>query len=305
MNWDDLRFALAIHRLGTLSAAAQALGVNQTTAARRLDRLEHGLGLRLFDRVGGRMVVRPEGERALERVARMEEDALAVLHGLRNRDDELAGTVRLTSLPAFTACFIAPRLGGFVGRHPDIRVELVGAASNLDLGRREADIALRFARPSPGPGNGTALARRLGQVGYAAYGPKALPAEAALAHLPWAGYDESLAHLPEAQWLAQTVRPERIVATSTDVMSLVELARSGACAAVLPCLVGDAQAGLRRLSGPAPVAHREMWLLLHPDLKRVRRVRAVVDWLEEIVVANRAMLEGTVLEGAAMSAPSP
>lgn len=288
MNWDDLRFALAVHRLGTLSAAAQALGVNQTTAARRLDRLEHALGLRLFDRVAGRMVVRPEGERALERVARMEEDALAVLHGLRNRDEELAGSVRLTSLPAFTARFLAPRLGGFIARHPDIVVELVGAASNLDLGRREADIAIRFARPSAG----AALVRKLGQVGYAAYGAASLPAGTDLATLPWAGYDDTLAHLPEAQWLAQEVRPKRIVATSTEVMSLLELARSGACAAVLPCLVAEADPALRRLSGPAPVSYREMWLLMHPDLKRVRRVRAVVDWLEEIISANRATLEG-------------
>lgn len=294
MNWDDLRFALAVHRLGTLSAAAQALGVNQTTAARRLDRLEHALGLRLFDRVGGRMVVRPEGERALDRVARMEEDALAVLHGLRNRDDELAGTVRLTSLPAFTARFLAPRLGGFLAGHPAVRVELVGAASNLDLGRREADIAIRFARPGPGAGNGSALVRKLGQVGYAAYGAAGLDGNGSgdLAALPWAGYDDSLAHLPEAQWLARDVVPERVVATSTDIMSLLELARSGVAAAVLPCLIGDAEPGLHRLSGAAPVASREMWLLMHSDLKRVRRVRAIVDWLESIIAADREVLEG-------------
>ncbi|MGC2857356.1 LysR family transcriptional regulator [Novispirillum sp. DQ9] len=291
MNWDDLRFALAIHRLGTLSAAAQALGVNQTTAARRLDRLEAALGLRLFDRVAGRMVVRAEGERALDRVARMEEDALAVLHGLRNRDDDLAGTVRVTSLPSFTARFLAPRLKDFLDRHPDIRVELVAAASNLDLGRREADVAIRFARPQ----NGAALVRKLGHMGFAAYGRADLPVAASgdLAALPWAGYDDSLAHLPEAQWLAHEVRPAQMRATATDVMSLLELTRAGTCVAVLPCIVGDTEKALRRLTGPQPVASREMWLLMHPDLKRVRRVRALVEWLEQAVAADRAALEGT------------
>lgn len=290
MNWDDLRFALAVHRLGTLSAAAQALGVNQTTATRRLERLEQTLGVRLFDRVAGRLVVRPEGERALERISRMEEDALAIAHGLRNRDDDLAGTVRLTSVPSITSRFLAPRLGRFMARYPDIRVELIGLSSNLDLGRREADVALRFARPQAG----AAVVRKLGHVGFAAYGAADLPvtAEDDLSSLPWAGYDESLAHLPEAQWLNQTVRPPRLRAVATEVLSLLELACSGACVAVLPCFVGDSESRLRRLSGPDPVARREMWLLMHPDLKRVRRVRAVIAWLEEAVGADRAMLEG-------------
>ncbi len=291
MNWDDLRFALAVHRLGTLSAAAQALGVNQTTAARRLDRLEQALGVRLFDRVGGRMTVRPEGERALDRVARMEEDALAVLHGLRNRDDDLSGVVRVTSLPAFTTRFLAPRLDSFLDRHPAIRVELVGAPSNLDLGRREADVAVRFARPQ----SGAVLVRKLGQLGFAAYGradrfPPAV--EADLPSLPWASYDDALVHLPEAHWLAQLVPAEAVRATATDVLTLAELVKAGTCAAVLPCLIGDAEPGLRRLTGPQPAASREMWLLMHPDLKRVRRVRAFVEWLEEIIATDRALLEG-------------
>ncbi|MFA7429200.1 MAG: LysR family transcriptional regulator [Rhodospirillaceae bacterium] len=291
MNWDDLRFALAVHRLGTLSAAAQTLGVNQTTAARRLDRLELALGVRLFDRVGGRMIVRPEGERALDRVASMEEDALAVLHGLRNRDDDLSGTVRVTSLPVFTTRFLAPRLGEFLTRHPAIRVELVGVSSNLDLGRREADVAVRFARPQ----SGAALVRKLGHMGFAAYGrvdryPEGV--EADLATLPWAAYDDSLAHLPEARWLTQEINPAAVRATATDALSLCGLALSGVCVAVLPCLIGDAEPSLRRLSGPQPVGGREMWLLMHPDLKRVRRVRALVEWLEEAISADRAVLEG-------------
>lgn len=291
MNWDDLRFALAVHRLGTLSAAAQALGVNQTTAARRLDRLEQALGVRLFDRVGGRMTVRPEGECALDRVARMEEDALAVVHGLRNRDDDLSGVVRVTSLPAFTTRFLAPRLGGFLDRHPAIRVELVGAPSNLDLGRREADVAVRFARPQ----SGAVLVRKLGHLGFSAYGradrfPPGI--EADMASLAWAAYDDALAHLPEAQWLAQLVPAEAVRGTATDVLTLLELVKSGICAAVLPCLIGDTEPGLRRLTGPQPAASREMWLLMHPDLKRVRRVRALVDWLEDILATDRALLEG-------------
>lgn len=290
MNWDDLRTALAIREGGTMSAAARALGVNQTTVARRLERLERTLGARLFDRQNGRMVPTAAGRGALERAAPMAELAATVAAGVRDADQTLSGAVRVTSLPSFVTGFIAPRLAGFTGRNPGITVELVGASENLHLGRREADLAVRFSRPT----SGAMLARRLGAVGYAAYATE--PA-ATLDGMPWVVYDEAFGNLPEQRWLDETVRPGRRAASASDGLALLALARHGAGAAVLPCFLADDIDGLVRLTGPEPVVRREIWLLSHPDLRAVRRVAAFGEWVGAAVEAARAALDGTLPAG--------
>lgn len=285
MNWDDLRTALAIRDGGTMSAAARALAVNQTTVARRLERLERTLGARLFDRIDGRMVPTAAGRGALERAAPMAEAAATVAAGVRDADQAPSGTVRVTSLPSFVTGFIAPRLAGFTARHPAITVELVGASENLHLGRREADLAVRFSRPAAG----AMLARRIGAVGYAAY---AAAPVAALAAVPWVVYDDAFGHLPEQRWLDETIRPARRAATASDGLGLLALARSGVGAAVLPCFLADGVDGLVRVTGREPVVRREIWLLGHPELRSVRRVAVFADWLRSTVEAARPLLDG-------------
>lgn len=294
MNWDDLRTALAIRDGGTLSAAARLLGVNQTTVARRLDRLEQALGARLFDRIDARMVPTAAGRGVLDRAAPMAEAAATVAAGVQDSDAALCGPVRITSLPSFVTGFLAPRLVGFTDRHPAITVELVAVSENLHLGRREADLAVRFARPE----TGTVLARRIGAVGYAGYAaPSAFPAtldqgDSDLAALPWLAYDEAFDALPEQRWLVERAAPARIAATATDTPTLLALARTGVGAAVLPCFLGDAEPALTRVTGPEPICRRELWLLSHPDLRDVRRIAAFAAWLREAVDGARVELDG-------------
>ena len=290
MNWDDVRTALAIERGGTLSAGARALGIDQTTASPRLARLERSLGARLFDRIDGRMEPTPAARRPHEGAAPMGNPAATVAEGVRDVDAALSGPVRLTSLPSFVTGYLAPRLAGFTGRHPGITVELVGASENLHLGRREADLAIRFSRPTAG----AVLGRRIGAVGYAGYAAAAAFADAAAApdRLPGAVYDDSLAHLPEQRWLDERVRPSRRAASATDALALLALVRHGAAAAMLPCFLADGDPALVRVTGAEPVCRRELWLLSHPELRAVRRIAALADWLMRTVERDRARLDG-------------
>ncbi|EDP62101.1 transcriptional regulator, LysR family protein [alpha proteobacterium BAL199] len=293
MNWDDLRTALAIRQGGTLSAAARSLAVNQTTAARRLERLERDLGARLFDRIDGRLVPTDAGRSALERAEDMEAAAVAVVGDVRNADSGLAGPVRITSLPSFVTGFLAPRLPEFTERHPGITVELVGASENLHLGRREADLAVRFSRPTAG----NVRVHRIGVVGYAGYAAASAVPDTdfrSLKDLPWAAYDERFAHLPEQRWLDEQVRPTRRAATATDGLALLALARSRTAAAVLPCFLADGVDGLVRITGSEPICRRELWLLSHPDLRAVRRISVFADWLRQVVDHERTRLDGRI-----------
>lgn len=281
MDWDHIRFVLAIGRGGTLSAAAQALGVDQTTVSRRLAAVEQAVGGPLFQRVGGRLQPTPAGAEAMVRAERMEVEATAFAVSARDTHAEPAGPVRLTSVDSLMTCFLAPRIWRLRARYPRLVPELIAAGANLDLGRREADVALRLARPR----EGAMKVRKVADLGYAVYVARGIdPATAG-----WMAYDESMAALPEAQWLLTQEGGTAPVLRATSVAALAAAAVAGAGRAVLPCLVGDAYPALLR-AGP-PVLRRELWLAVHEDLSRLPAIRAVADWLADTIAVERAVLE--------------
>ena len=298
MNWDDIRFLLAIQRGRTLSAAARQLGVNQTTVARRLAALERDLGTRLFDRVDRNHVATSAGEGLLAHAERVEVEALALERAATDGNSTLSGLVRVTAVSSFMVNFVLPRLGQFRQRYPDILVELIDTSGSLSLTRREADIAIRLARPDAG---GTrVLVRKMADMGYAVYGTKPLVNDRSsleLTHLPWVAYDDSFAHLPEAQWFARNIKGVEPVMRTNDDVALDAAVRQGLGVGVLACYMADPDTAFVRLSGPRPVFRREIWLLVHRELRRVARVQAVVDWLSETFAAEQATLSGNVEAG--------
>jgi DNA-binding transcriptional LysR family regulator len=293
MNWDDLRYLLAVAQGSTLSAAAQRLRVDETTVARRLAAAEAALGARLFERVDRTMRPTRAGEVAIAHAERVERE----MHGLHGRiagaDAAVAGTVRLTSVPIVVNRLLAPALPDLVAAHPLLRLELIAEPRNLSLTKREADIALRLARPQ---GGGTAVARRIGRLDYAVYGPspKGLrptggPRDGDAGALPWITYEAGLDELPQAKWIAAAARGAAApVLMAGDAETILAAVRAGVGKSLLPCAVAEREPGLRRLGDAAPVLSREMWLLVHADLRRLARIGAVVEWIEQTVLANSA-----------------
>ncbi|MCP4330243.1 MAG: LysR family transcriptional regulator [Alphaproteobacteria bacterium] len=291
MNWDDLRYVLSVARSGTLSAAADQLDVNQTTVARRLAAIEHDLGARLFDRVDRRMVATAVGASVVAHAETMEGAADRLERTVAGRDTALSGTVRLTSVESLLASFLVPRLAAFRDTYPDIALELIGDNTNLNLARREADIALRLARPR----EGVARTRRLADIGYAIYGNATyMTGRSALAlpDLDWIGHDETLSHIPEAVWCRRSVPGFQPVLRCNGVHAMVEAVKAGIGVGILPCYRGDSEPGLVRVTGAAPVVRRELWMLVHGELLKVSRVRSVVDWLASLTGAHKSRLSG-------------
>jgi DNA-binding transcriptional LysR family regulator len=277
MEWSDLRYVLAIARAGTVAAAARRLGVNQTTAARRLAAAEAALKARLFERRDGVLYPTNAGEAAIARAAQVEQEVAALEHGVGGADTAPAGTVRLTAVPILANRLLVPAMPRLLARHPRLRVELIAEPRNLSLTRREADIALRLARPEAG----VALARRIGRLDYAVYGPRRRKADA----LPWITYEEGLSHLPQARWIAAQDH-ETAPLLLNDAEAIVQAVRTGLGKSLVPCFVGENEPGLRRLS--RVVLARDIWLMAHRDLRAQGRIAAVIDWLMELVPACRA-----------------
>lgn len=277
MDWSDLRYILAIARAGTLSGAARRLGVNQTTVSRRLAAAESALRARLFDRGDGRLASTKAGDEVLRRAARIEADIDAIERGVSGRDTDIAGSVRVTAVPILVNRLLIPALPKLYAAHPRLQVELIAEPRNLRLTRREADIALRLARPE----SGDALARRIGQLDYAVYAPARQSRT-----LPWITYDESLSHLPQARWIAAATKNAPPKLLVNDAEAILQAVGAGLGQSLLPCFAATGDKRLRRVSGTKPVLSREIWLLVHRELRSQARIAAVIDWLGHAMPAH-------------------
>jgi DNA-binding transcriptional LysR family regulator len=285
INWNDLRYILAVSRGRTLAAAARLLGVDDTTVARRLVAVQEMIGVRLYERqTDGTLQLTTSGERAALHAERIEREIGALGDALSDADDMVSGTVRVTSVPIIVNRVLVPAAQTLLKRHPELQLEFVGDARDLSLTRREADLALRLARPKTG---GTKVtARRVGTMRYDVYASASCSARDAKM-LPWVTYDEAMAHLPQARWIAATAarNDERIAALHVnDAEAVLEAVIAGVGRSLLPCVVADGDSRLRKLGGTrsTPALSREIWLLMHSELRRLGRIEAVVDWIGEI-----------------------
>lgn len=279
MDWEDLRHFVVLARVGSLSGAARHLGVDHSTVARRVAALETALGVRLVDRLPRAYALTEDGRRIAALGTGLEDGAEAVLRAARAADPAPAGVVRVSAPPTFAAMVLAPRLTELRRRHPGIVLELLGQSRSADLDRREADMALRLKQPE---GDGL-VARRLGELTYGLYAAPHYAHGRAEAEYAFLAYDDSLDGVPQQQWLYNVAAARPVVFRANDVSSLAAAARSGLGVAVLPDFLGAPDPALVRLPDPSPPPRRTLWLVVHDDLRRAGRVRAVMDFLAETV----------------------
>ncbi len=257
-DWDDARYFLAIHRTGTLSAAARRLGVNQSTVGRRLEVLEEQLGARLFLRTRDGYSTSPAGEQLLPRAERMEEEAIAIARELVGHQERLTGSVRVTSSDAFGPRVVAPILAQFHELHPGIDLEFDADNRLLSLTKREADVAVRFTRPP----DRHLVARKAAPFAHAVYCSESYIAKRGRPRPPFEGHDlvgELWEHLPQAKWDAQRVAAgARVVFKTSSAFAQVAASRTS-CAWARPSPGSATRCGssctrtcsARRASAPA------------------------------------------------------
>ncbi len=292
LDWGHLRFFLELARTGSLSRAAQRLRVDRNTVARRVAALEEELGLSLFERGPQGWTRTGAGDELAALAGRVEEDVLALARHADARDRALSGTVRLTTATHLAAYLLAPALPRLRERHPGLVLEVAADQRMFDLTRREADLALRMGRPR----EVGLVTRKLSDVAYGLYASAAYAGGGArrvdFAADAFVGFDDSLARVPQERWLTRLAPDHRVVFRTNSTASLQAAARAGVGVAMLPCFLAEGDPAIVRLDGPEPVQH-ELWLLVHGDLRRTPRVRAVIEWVDEIVERARPALCGT------------
>ncbi len=288
LDWEQVRVFLAVVRGRSLAAASTRLGVDVSTVSRRLDRLEAALGAPLFDRTRDGTTPTAFAEHLLPHAEEMELAAMRFASASATIETEVEGTVRLTVLPGIADAFVAPALVRLHERHPKLVVELDASIGYADLTRREADLAIRAARPTSGELVSVKLvtvrALPLASPAYA----RALGKLKRLEDARWIGWDSDLAHLPDAAWLREHGRSIVPVLRTSHFASQLAAARAGLGVVVASEPYANAElvevAHARSLDAAwAALPSGSLWLVGHRALRNVPRVAAVWDFvLEEL-----------------------
>ena len=282
LDWDDLRYFLAVTRAGSASAAARALRVAQTTVSRRVSALEDELGVPLFVPTLSGQSLSEAGKRILAHVERMEGDALATLHATLGRGADVSGPVCITASEWMIQSVVGPFIGPLLTRYPELEIEFLAEPKHLSLQRRDADIAIRpsrFEQPE-------VVQREVAVVGFGLYASDAYLARCGAPDFErqceghsLIAMSSALSKVPDVEWLPAIAARARVVARLNGREPMATMAAAGVGLTCLPRFIGDATPGLRLLQAPVPAPQRKLWLGMYRDARKVPRVRVTADFL--------------------------
>ncbi len=282
--WDDLKFFLSVARAGTLTGAATELGVSVSTLHRHLNALEAEVGTTLFEKGPRGYQLTNAGEALLPRAEEVEEAVFAASRAVVGHDQQAAGEVRFT-LPLALVPMIAPHLAEFSRQCSGVRPILQADDTPLDL-HRETDLALRATtRPVD-----SAVGRNLFAMAWGRYAGADTEGEA----MPWIYY-VGMDHAEAIQWRKKHHADGCAMMSVQGVIGMHSVLAATGAQGMLPCFVGDWDPALRRIG--EPVASSRLWLLVHADLRRSARVRALIDFLVPRLLVERNRFEGILSPG--------
>ena len=301
LDWDDLRFFLALARHGSLSSAAKALHVAQSTVGRRLTSLEASLGVRLLNRTPDGYVPTLAGQELRVKAERLEAEILTVERDVGGRDTQLSGLVRVTCAETIGAHILAPCFAALRLSHPDIMIELIPNPRELSLAMREADISVRLRTSD----QQDLIVRRIGSVAFGLYASPAYleqhgelhvedgcPGHALITQL---GDDHEMT---QTAWLTDLASRARVsLQTSSHEAAVLAAAHDGGLAC-LACFRANREAGLLRIEVPTEPPRAALSLIVHKDNRDIPRIRAALTHITERVRQLRHELDPTRVDEA-------
>jgi DNA-binding transcriptional LysR family regulator len=287
LDWEDVRYFVALARHRTLSATARALRVNHATVARRIASLETLLGRPLFDRRARGYAPTAEGKALVKNANAMNEAALSILRRL-DAGTELSGRVRLAAGRVLAERFLIDRLRAFHERYPAIDLEVIGGSRVVSLAKREADIALRYGSPK----DSELVARRVARLTFGLYASPDYRDKLKAGEPPvFIGFDENSEFVAEAQWLERHFGDHRFSFRTSSQTTQAAAARAGYGIALLPKYVVEShEPGLVGVVPGENLPERDVWLIIRRDLTKIPRVRAVTEYLVELFQRERRLL---------------
>jgi DNA-binding transcriptional LysR family regulator len=289
MDWEDLRYVLAVSREQSLSLAAARLGVSHTTVGRRIRTIEDGLGVRLFDRTPDAFVVTPAGQDIAEVAEKVEAEVLLLEGRVLGRDAQLRGRLRVATMDMLFRRFHSG-FSSFKERYPLVDVTVLQSDEEVSLPRREADVAIRMTNTPPE----YLVGRKVGRVSFCVFGEKGLVERmgkhATYSDFPWIHWDERIDMRPIDEWMQKNAPGARVALRigGTGTGLIRETVATGIGVHFLATFDGDADPRLTRIGVPETQFDRGIWLLTLPDLRNTNRIRAFMQHMEERIRAIEA-----------------
>ncbi|MBB4000337.1 LysR family transcriptional regulator [Aureimonas pseudogalii] len=296
MNWNDVRYFLAVTRHGGLTGAAREMKASPSTVARRVETLEAALRTRLFERKPDGYELTEAGRAMVEKATAIEAAMHELEDGFCGQDGHVSGTVRIVTVDTLAHHLLMPNLPVLQEAYPDLALGIaVNATSFAQLPYRESDIGLRLCRPE----QGNFVVRRIGTIGFGLYASKDYLARHPVREdqLPIAGHrlitwGDPLSFLALPKTLRSWVE-SGIANLTVDSMQAQLLAmKAGNGLGVLPCILADEEEQLVRLRPDLCQQEEAIWLVVSEAVRDMRRIRVVCDFLETIVKQGQLALSG-------------
>lgn len=296
IDWDDIRYFLAVARGGSVRAAAERLRVNHSTVLRRIAQLEEQLGAQLFKKLPSGYRLTDAGEEILEFAKQMEASSNRLETRVFGRDQSVRGLLRVTLPPFFATHLLMPDLADFARMHPDIEMEILSSGEVANLTNREADVAIRiianrktlplnlYGLKGPDLFSGVYMSRdRLAAWRAGAPDP-----------IRWIAIDDH--GIPD--WAREgEVQTTGVPFKTPDAETQILAAQQGIGMTKLPCFVGDADPLLMRVPGTDLPTHGTLWLLTHGDTRKTKRVRVFTEFVSRRLATYAPLLAGLPVSG--------
>jgi len=289
MDWDNLRYFLAVAQTGSIRGASQKLRVNHSTVSRRIKTFEQKTGQQLFKRLQTGYALTPPGEEMFELASNMEDQINALERQTLGSDNQLSGELRVTVPMALATHLLMPILSDFTVVHPEIDLDLMISSQELNLTNREADIAIRITNDPPENLIGRRIIRYTKSI-YASQEYIDTHDFKNKSSLNWIGWDDT----SQSPWWVQETDFEDVSLRHkfNNEYVQIEAVKAGMGMTMLPCFMGDAEKDLVRVLPEINLPSYEIWLLTHPDLRNSARVRVFTKFVAEALEQKRDMLEG-------------
>lgn len=290
LNWDDLKFFLAVSKAGSVRAAAAHLNVNHTTVSRRINSFELALGQRLFERTSKGYIKTKLAEDIYNEASYLEERLNSVERKIIGKDDDLSGDIRVT-LPALLGSdLLMPGFAKFCQLHPNIEIEILDSVKELNLANREADVAFRIVKNPPE----YLIGRKVAVIHRACYISKQyadkLNDPTWLAKQNWLGWSDKLRR-PIGLIAKEYPRFSSKHKISNALLQL-EACKQAMGIAILPCFKGDIDPDIVRVPPYLSEAKYDLWILSHPDMRKNNKVQTFVRFMTTYLAAQRELIEG-------------
>jgi DNA-binding transcriptional LysR family regulator len=283
LNWDDLRFVLAVAETGSVNAAAKVLGVNHATVLRRIASFEETCGGPVFERDRSGYRLRPNRAPVIE-ATRLAAQHIASAEALmQGQSNQVGKTWRITSTDTFCQTVLAWIYPALARRVAPDRLTYLSSNAHLDMARLHADIALRPATVL----HDDLVGRSFTEMRFSVYAK----ARRSDAH-GWLGMAGALERSGPAQWMAREVDPAQVIASADSFCLLTQMLGKSNAQAILPCILGDATPGLERVASDAPDFLVPVWIACHRDLAGSERLQSVMDKMEKLLQPHIPAIAG-------------